>query len=273
MAVELYNTSTIPTFCQNDGFLKAKHPHIPVIHGETWLSSLIRKPTVFLLLLGEAVDRTNTVLCPQIWKEWNGHTINNHVCVCYSCENATVTTLGNVLLSVQPVEWIEHVYYPPAMSCCLSNGRSWSWRRILRKASANEDLSSVISSSWACRRTSIMDVLSGNSALLSADTSSIKGSEWCITNEAPVGLTVKNLVQISLKNLCGLNHFVSLNVDLWLTSVTHKRMHKLKFRGYTTDANHCLATKHHGYVTDFQEVIKGKTRALEEGLVDSWSQD
>lgn len=60
-----------------------------------------------------------------------------------------------------------------AISCCFSSGICWSWRRSLRNASANEDLSSVISSSCACRRTSISESLSGNSALLPADTSSV----------------------------------------------------------------------------------------------------
>lgn len=59
-----------------------------------------------------------------------------------------------------------------AISCCFSSGICWSWRRSLRSASANEDLSSVISSSCACSRTSISESLSGNSALLPADTSS-----------------------------------------------------------------------------------------------------
>lgn len=76
------------------------------------------------------------------------------------------------------------------MSCCFSIGRSWSWRRILRRASANEDFSSVISSSWACRRTSIMDALSGNSALLSADTSSTKEDGVSSMRLWEAGLTV-----------------------------------------------------------------------------------
>lgn len=67
----------------------------------------------------------------------------------------------------------EHVEdHSPAISCCFSNGRSWSWRRSLRRASASEDLSSVISSSCACRRTSIMEARSAKSALPSADASS-----------------------------------------------------------------------------------------------------
>lgn len=60
-----------------------------------------------------------------------------------------------------------------AISCCFSSGICWSCRRSLRNASAKEDLSSVISSSCACSRTSISESLSGNSALLPADTSSV----------------------------------------------------------------------------------------------------
>lgn len=60
-----------------------------------------------------------------------------------------------------------------AISCCFSSGICWSWRWSFRNALANEDLSSVISSSCACSRTSISESLSGNSALLPADTSSV----------------------------------------------------------------------------------------------------
>ncbi len=87
-------------------------------------------------------------------------------------------------LYCKAVKLTQHVEdHVPAMSCCFSNGKSWSWRRILRSASARDDFSSVISSSCVCRRSSITEARSGNSALLSADMSSTNTPEGRFTQK------------------------------------------------------------------------------------------
>lgn len=75
-----------------------EHPHVSVIHAVTCPNFIIRKPIIIIIIIRKCSLTELTVffvLKSVDSKMYN--TVNNHLCICNCCENATVTTLSNVL--------------------------------------------------------------------------------------------------------------------------------------------------------------------------------